>query len=96
MGNELRRQAFRRDLARRQQLLGLDELRVIDRVQQRLELGRERYGELELAKDRDWRAERFDERVDALVYDVAGELAEEDRMRAGLHEAARVEIEGET
>jgi hypothetical protein len=71
-----------------------DELRVIDRVLGRLELGRDRYGLLDLAKPRDWRRERFEERLDALVYDACEELALEDRARAELREAARVEMIG--
>lgn len=94
MGDEIQRQALARDLARRQQILALDELRVLDRVQQRLELGRQRYGVLDLAAPRDWRAERFEEELDALVYQVCGELAAEDLARASLREAARAEMVG--
>lgn len=94
MSTELQRQALARDLARRLQLASHDEIRVVDRVLQRLELGRERYGLLDLAQPRDYRRERFEERLDALVYDVREELALEDQHRAGLREEARVEMLG--
>lgn len=95
MGDEVQRQALVRDVARRLQLASLDEIRVADRVLARLELGRERYGLLDLAKPRDWRRELREELLDSLVYDVAGELAQEDRERAELREAARAEMVGE-
>jgi len=88
-------QALIRDLARRLQLAAHDELRVIDRILTRLEIGRERYGELDLSRPRDWRREHREELLDALVYDVAEELAREDQERAELREAARVEMLGE-
>ncbi len=89
---EVRAAAMRRDIARRLALCNLDESRVVDRVLQRLELGRERYGGLDLSKPRNWRKERFEERLDALVYDVAEELAAEDAERAQLHGDARREL----
>jgi hypothetical protein len=70
------------DLVRRLASASNDELRVIDRVLARLELGRERYGLLDLARPRDWRRERAEERLDALVYDVCEELVLEDGARA--------------
>lgn len=96
MGDELRRQALARDLARRLQLASIDELRVIDALLARLELGRERYGQLVLAKDRrDWRRERREELLDAIVYEIADELVAQEVERAELHEAARREMVGE-
>jgi hypothetical protein len=83
---------LRRDLGRRCVLANLDELRIVDHVLQRLELGRERYGHLDLSRPRNWRKERFEERLDALVYDVAEELAAEDVERARLREDARREL----
>lgn len=95
MGDSIQRQALARDLARRLQLASHDEARVIDRVLQRLELGRERYGELDLAKDaRDWRRERFEELLDEIVYRACEELQAEDLERRGLREAARAEMLG--
>jgi len=67
-------------------------MRVLDRVLHRLEVGRERYGLLDLSKPRDWRRERFEERLDALVYDACEELAIEDQHRAELRAAARAEM----
>jgi hypothetical protein len=92
MSDDIRRQALARSLAARHAALGLDELRVIDELTCRLELGRQRYGELDLAKPRDWDRERFEERIDALVYDVCGELAEQDRRRGELQEQAQAEM----
>jgi hypothetical protein len=89
---DVRGAALRRDIARRLCLCNLDENRVLDRVLQRLEVGRERYGHLDLSAPRNWRKERFEERLDALVYDVAEELAAEDVERDQLHEDARREI----
>lgn len=84
--SETVRLALARDIARRLPAASHDELRLVDRVLQRLELGRSLYGPLDVSKPRDWRKERFEERLDALVYDVAGELALEDRARADLRE----------
>lgn len=67
---------------------------MIDRAMQRLEIGRERYGLLDLSQPRDWRRERFEERLDALVYDVCEELAAEDLALGALREAARDEMLG--
>lgn len=69
-----------------------DERRILERILGRLELGRDKYGPLDLSKPRDWRRERFEERLDALVYDVAEELALED---AALAQAAAAEWRGE-
>ena len=71
-----------RNLARRQQIAGHDELRVIDRVL----LGIERH--------RHRTATAWD-LVDELVLAVLAELAAEDVTRAELHEAARRELGGE-
>jgi hypothetical protein len=89
---EVRASALRRDLGRRQQLAAHDELRVIDKILARLEVGRAVYGPLDLSIPRNWRNERFEERLDALVYDVAEELAAEDVAHAAVQEAARIEI----
>jgi hypothetical protein len=85
---------LRRDVGRRLGFANADELRVVDRVLQRLELGRERYGHLDLSRPRNWRKERFEERLDALVYDVAEELAAEDAVRAQLRQGVDVELCG--
>jgi hypothetical protein len=91
---EVERQALARDIARRLQLASIDEARVVDRVLQRLELGRERYGLLDLSRPRDWRKEHREELLDALVYDVAEELALEDQAREQLRDEARAEMLG--
>lgn len=94
-GDPIRRSALARVVARRLDACALDELRVIDRVLERLELGRQRYGALDLSVPRNWRRERAEERLDALVYDVCAELAAEDAERAELHEDAARELGGE-
>lgn len=53
-----------------------DELRVIDAFVGRLEIGRERYGALDLTVRRDWSREAVEERLDGAVYDIAARLAE--------------------
>lgn len=75
-------QHLARQLGARLACLGLDELRVVDHVVTRLELGR------------DWGKELGEELVDALVYHAARELAAQDLARASLREAARVEMLG--
>ncbi len=85
MTADIQRRGLLASLASRLPAASHDELRVIDRVLGRLELGRDRYGLLDLAKPRDWRRERFEERLDALVYDACEELA---------LEAARAEMVG--
>lgn len=96
MSDDTQRRGLVADLTRRLALASHDELRVIDRVLQRLELGRERYGLLVLARDRrDWRREQREELLDAMIYDVADELRGEDLAIANLREAARAEMVGD-
>ncbi len=64
----VRAAAMRRDLARRLALGNLDELLVLDLLLQRLELGRNSYGFLDLAKTRDWSHEEAEELLDARIY----------------------------
>lgn len=45
-----------------------DELRVIDRLIARVELGADRYGPLDLSKPRDWDRELAEEAEDIVVY----------------------------
>ena len=68
----------RADLAARLELCALDELRVIGVVLARLELGRQRYGYLDLNRDRrDWKREEAEEHIDAAVYRACDELDRE-------------------
>jgi hypothetical protein len=61
----------------------LDELRVVDQLLVRLELGRDRYGHLDLAQRRDWARERAEEAADYAVYDACLLLSQRDEaMRA--------------
>jgi hypothetical protein len=88
-------QALIWDIGRRLQLASPDEVRVIDRVLQRLELGRDRYGALDLSRPREWRRELREELLDALVYDVGEELAAEDLELAQLRADATAETSSE-
>lgn len=88
----LARTALMRSLAKRLPRAAPDELRVIERVLGRLEVGRARYGELDLSKPRDWRRERCEERLDALVYDVCEELALEDQAAGKASRDELVEL----
>lgn len=95
MSDEIRRRGLLAILVGQLQTLEYDALRVVSRVAARLELGRERYGDLDLAQPRPWRRERNEELLDAIVYEVAGELAAEDAAREAMHEQARAEMVGE-
>jgi hypothetical protein len=55
-----------------------DELRVIDVLLKRLELGRERYGFLDLSKPRNWKREKAEEDLDSAIYEAADVLSQED------------------
>lgn len=93
--DDTQRRGLIADLTRRLALAGHDELRVIDALLVRLELGRERYGLLDLERDRrDWFKERREELLDAMVYDVAEQLRADDLARANLRNAAHAEMLG--
>lgn len=65
----------RLDLGTRLELCSYDELRVVDVILGRLELGRQRYGYLNLSRDRrNFKRERAEEYVDAAIYDACDEL----------------------
>jgi hypothetical protein len=60
-----------------------DELRVMNAVLARLEIGRQRYGRLDLASDvRDWERELGEELLDASIYAAISRLAELRRRTA--------------
>ena len=64
---------LRVDLKGRLHLCSYDELRVLSVILGRLELGRGRYGYLDLKRDRrDFKRERAEEYVDAHIYDEIG------------------------
>jgi hypothetical protein len=90
--SEVQRLALVRVLSSRLPALELDALRLLDHIVTRLELGRQRYGDLDLAAPRDWGKELGEELVDALVYHTARELAAQDMARESLREAARREM----
>jgi hypothetical protein len=58
-----------------------DELRVLDVLLKRLELGRERYGLLDLSKPRNWKKEKAEEDLDSAIYEAADILSKEDELR---------------
>ena len=74
----MRAAALRRDMGRRHELCNLDELRVLDLQLTRLELGREQYGHLDLARPRDWAKEESEEQVDAAFYRACAILVARD------------------
>ncbi len=60
---------LRDTLAKRLLECSYDELRVLGQLLARLELGRSRYGHLDLARDRrDFKREEAEEHLDAAVY----------------------------
>ena len=96
------RLALARSLAARIHALaaGGDELDVLDGFLLRLELGRSRYGALDLRSDaRDWQREQDEEVADWAVYRALARTsrryAQVDALHAGLGELAQVEGEGE-
>ena len=61
-----------------------DELRVLAVLARRLEVGRNRYGYLDLSSDkRDFKRERAEEYVDAAIYDACDVLEQHDRAAKG-------------
>jgi hypothetical protein len=88
-GNQDAARGLRTNLCARLEAFSRDELRVVDRVMQRLELGRDRYGALDLAVDkRNWDQEADEERVDGLIYETCRDIAAHDRR---VEEIARLE-----
>lgn len=79
---------LRDDLVRRLKLCSLDELRILARLLERLELGRQRYGALDLSLPRPWRRELSEELLDAVVYDTIEQIRAEDLRHANLQAAA--------
>lgn len=63
-----RRDALARSIGVRLELCNEDELRVVDAILGRLEIGRDRYGYLDLSRARDWDAEEAEELLDARIY----------------------------
>lgn len=83
-GSHEREQALARVIAARLLRCNLDELRVIDVLLSRLELGRERYGYLDLSKARDWDLEEAEELLDARIYRACALLQRRDEDRERL------------
>jgi len=87
-----RRDALARTLAARLLLCNHDELRVLDRLLERLEIGRDRYGLLELGKPRDWEREEAEELLDAQIYRAINAIERSDARRERLRCEAADEI----
>lgn len=84
----IRAAAMRRDLARRMELGNLDELLVLDQHWLRIELGRDRYGLLDLRASRDWEREELEEHLDAATYRACARVqARELELEASHHMA---------
>ena len=60
--------AKRASIASRLHLCNEDELDVLDVLLARVELGRDRYGSLDLTKARDWERDEAEELLDMRVY----------------------------
>lgn len=73
-----RRDALHRNISSRLLLCNVDELRVLDVLLGRLELGRHRYGHLDLAASRDWDKEEAEEHADAAIYRACNVLSKRD------------------
>jgi hypothetical protein len=79
--DHVRREALQRTIAARLLVCNIDELRVLDVLLGRLELGRDRYGYLDLARSRDWEREEAEEHADAAVYRACKVLADREDER---------------
>lgn len=87
---------LRTDMVRRLGLCSSDELRILARILERIELGRQRYGALDLSLPRPWRRELSEELLDAVVYDTieqirAEDLAHENTQAAAVEELAELQ-----
>lgn len=73
-----------------------DELSVIESVVARLELGRRRYGVLNVVADkRDWRLEAAEELIDLMIYRECGYLADAAAAAAGPDHAVTAAFVGD-
>lgn len=97
MTDALRRDALVRSLCARlcDERRSLDELRVIDVVLSRLELGADLYGQLDLSKPRDWAREAAEEVADERFYRACQTLWLRDEHRTRI-EQGLVEIRRQT
>jgi hypothetical protein len=72
-------------LSRATAKLGEDELRVLTYIAERLVVGAQAYGDLDIATDRrDWKRERGEEAADLLVYSAIDSLKRDLEERAAL------------
>jgi len=99
MADDLQRRGLLADLARQHELLGHDELRVIDFVTGRLIALRREHGALDLADegglvDRLGAGIQAGNILDSALSLLARQIADEDRQRAELREQARAEMVG--
>ncbi len=84
MDDDIARLALARNISARTHQCSLDELRVLDVVLTRLELGRDQYGPLDLSQPRDWKLERAEEIVDAEFYRACDLLCARDLKLAAI------------
>lgn len=90
---EARCTAIRRSIAALGNALGLDELRVIEAMAERLVRHRVEYGELDVARDtRDWIAEAADEHRDAVFYMLVDQVVRNDQRLERLRCEAADEL----
>lgn len=88
-----RTEAIKRSIVARLGPCSRDEARVLDYVLSRLELGRDRYGLLDLERgDRDWAEEERQEHADSIVYRSCAEIVRLDRVHRDLRELAGKEL----
>ena len=76
--NPEQRDAIERDINHLLVACSADELRVLDLLLARLELGRRRYGHLDLARVREWDREEAEELLDARIYQACAILTRRD------------------
>jgi len=74
---------LRRSIVGRLGACNVDELRVLDQLLVRIELGRDQYGHLDLSRKRDWARERSEEMADWAIYDACLILAQRDEAMRG-------------
>lgn len=93
MADTTTRDALERTICARLAACSPDELRVVDYVLGRLEVGRARYGELDFAgDDRDFLEEERQEHADGVVYRACAEIVRLDARRDRLRCEAADEL----
>lgn len=88
-----RRRGVLSSLERRLGACSLDELRVLDVVLTRMEMGRDQYGPLDLAVVRDWELEEAHEHVDGMFYRACAIIRDRDAKAAAIASAPELDDE---